>query len=149
MKDIFDTDLRIVSDVKVTLYLFGWRIASRTNAAFTWCRVFRVYGPGEKPNRLFPILHNNLANGSVVEIKHGQVVRDYLHVDSVVTTLFGFVLGNFEKNVVNICSGEDHSIRQVDETSAEEYDALDLLRISENNLPGGIPETISGGPFVN
>ena len=131
---------------KAAVYLFGRQIANRAGVAFTWCRVFGVYGPGEKPNRLFPTLHNNLANRSMVEIKHGQVVRDYSHVDSVVSTLLVFALGESEKSVVNVCSGKGRSVRQIAEAIAEEYDAHDFLRISEKSLPDSIPQTIIGLP---
>lgn len=48
--------------------------------SFAWCRVFFVYGAGEKSARLMPSLINGLLRGETVTCSCASFVRDYVHV---------------------------------------------------------------------
>ena len=55
--------------------------------SFAWCRIFFVYGTGEKPARLMPSLINGLLRNETVTCSCKEFVRDYLHVSDVAYAL--------------------------------------------------------------
>jgi dTDP-6-deoxy-L-talose 4-dehydrogenase (NAD+) len=94
---------------------------------FCWCRLFYLYGEGEKEDRFVPYLRRKLALGEPAELTSGQQVRDYLDVRDAARMIADAALGE-ERGPVNICSGEPKTIRQFAEQIADEYGRRDLLR---------------------
>ncbi len=99
---------------------------------FCWCRVFFVYGSGEKQARLMPSLINGLLKNEIVTCSYDGFVRDYLHVSDVASALC-FCLENNGVNIVNIGSGSkttigmiaDEVIKQVRGTGSVKFKTLD------------------------
>jgi dTDP-6-deoxy-L-talose 4-dehydrogenase (NAD+) len=94
---------------------------------FCWCRLFYLYGEGEKEDRFVPYLRKKLTLGEPAELTSGQQVRDYLDVRDAARMIVDTALGE-ERGPVNICSGEPKTIRQFAEQIADEYGRRDLLR---------------------
>jgi dTDP-6-deoxy-L-talose 4-dehydrogenase (NAD+) len=94
---------------------------------FCWCRLFYLYGEGEKQDRFVPYLRKKLALGEPAKLTSGQQVRDYLDVRDAAHMIVDAALGE-ERGPVNICSGEPKTIRQFAEQIADEYGRRDLLR---------------------
>lgn len=69
-----------------------------------WPRLFFVYGPGERAERLLPAAANALARGKVFHCRDATVRRDYLHVADVAEALTDVVEGSLEE-AVNVGSG--------------------------------------------
>ena len=95
--------------------------------AFAWCRLFYLYGEGEDPRRLVPVLRTKLKAGEPVELTSGTQIRDYLDVRDVARMIVEAALGSVQ-GPVNICSGVPVTIRQLAEQIADEYGRRDLLR---------------------
>ena len=92
-------------------------------------RLFGVYGPGERPWRLLPSLHDRLMRGQSVPLSEGSQVRDYLYVEDAVAGLAALAAaisnGLQASCVVNLCSGIEVTVRKFAETVA---DALGVPR---------------------
>jgi nucleoside-diphosphate-sugar epimerase len=78
-------------------------------------RLFNVFGPGEKPYRLFPSLVQRLSEGQAVPLSKGSQVRDFLYIDdacrvvsNVIEALHGKALAN---GAYNLASGNGMSVR--------------------------------------
>jgi nucleoside-diphosphate-sugar epimerase len=103
------------------------RMLPQHGIAFAWCRLFYLYGEGEKAGRLVTYLRAQLEAGVPAELGSGEQIRDYLNVRDaaamIAETALGSVLGP-----VNICSGAPVTIRQLAERFADEYGRRDLLR---------------------
>ena len=72
--------------------------------AFTWCRLFYLYGEGEDPRRLVPYVRAKLQAGEPAELSSGTQVRDFLDVRDAARIIVDTALGATE-GPVNICSG--------------------------------------------
>lgn len=79
---------------------------------FKWPRIFNLYGPNEKPQRLMPSVINACLRGEDVKVSDCLKFQDYLHVED---TARGIV-DVFEKDIsgaVNICSGKPVQLREI------------------------------------
>jgi UDP-glucose 4-epimerase len=78
-------------------------------------RIFNVYGPGEKGQRLLPSLVHNLSHGQHVPLSAGLQIKDYLHLDDVVEGLCALALTARDRQfqgVLNLSSGSPVSVAQ-------------------------------------
>lgn len=99
---------------------------------FKWPRIFNLYGPAEKPQRLMPSVINSCLKGEDVKVSDCLKFQDYLHVED---TARGIV-EVFESDIqgaVNICSGKPVQLRAIVEKIAE------LTNFKGKILWGAIP----------
>jgi nucleoside-diphosphate-sugar epimerase len=86
--------------------------AQQSGLSLAWARIFFLYGPGERTERLVPAVIRPLLRGEDAACTEGRQVRDFLHVRDVaaalVDTLLSDVIG-----AVNIASGEGIPVRQL------------------------------------
>lgn len=85
---------------------------------FKWPRIFNLYGPAEKPQRLMPSVINSCLKDEDVKVSDCLKFQDYLHVED---TARGIV-SVFESDIqgaVNICSGKPVQLRVIVEKIAE------------------------------
>lgn len=104
----------------------------QNNIDFKWPRIFNLYGPAEKPQRLMPSVINSCLKGEDVKVSDCLKFQDYLHVED---TARGIV-DVFESDIqgaVNICSGKPLQLRTIVEKIAE------LTNFKGNILWGAIP----------
>ena len=104
----------------------------QNNIDFKWPRIFNLYGPAEKPQRLMPSVINSCLKGEDVKVSDCLKFQDYLHVED---TARGIV-DVFESDIqgaVNICSGKPVQLRTIVEKIAE------LTNFKGNILWGAIP----------
>lgn len=104
----------------------------QNNIEFKWPRIFNLYGPAEKPQRLMPSVINSCLKGEDVKVSDCLKFQDYLHVED---TARGIV-DVFEADIqgaVNICSGKPVQLRTIVEKIAQ------LTNFKENILWGAIP----------
>ncbi len=91
-----------------------------------WCRLFYLYGEGEKDGRLVSELHRKLAKGEKIALTSGKQIRDFQDVRNagkqIATAALDKVQGPY-----NICSGAGRSIREIAESIADRYNRRDLL----------------------
>jgi dTDP-6-deoxy-L-talose 4-dehydrogenase (NAD+) len=85
-----------------------------TPFAFTWARLFYVFGEGQSSNSLWPQLKQAVQRGDkIFPMSGGEQLRDYLPVETVAERLVSLALAKVDAGVVNICSGEPVSVRHL------------------------------------
>lgn len=110
--------------------------------AFAWCRLFYLYGEGEHPDRLVPLLHRHLQHNRPVALSDGTLVRDYLEVTQAAQYLVDITLSDFE-GAANLCSGIGVSIKALALAIAKGYGKKDLLQFGARpNKPGEVPHIV-------
>jgi nucleoside-diphosphate-sugar epimerase len=77
-----------------------------------WGRIFFLYGPGEPPERLLPVVTQALLAGRPAKVTEGAQVRDFMHVDDVARA-FVAVLDSDIRGSVNIASGTGVKLRDL------------------------------------
>lgn len=89
-----------------------WRRSRPFN--LTWARLFYVYGKGQAPGSLLPQLEGAIARGDpAFNMSGGEQVRDYLPVDEAAEYLVDLALNRMDNGVVNVCSGQPVSVRDL------------------------------------
>lgn len=89
--------------------------------AFTWARLFYMYGPGQAPNSLLPQLQQAVARGDpIFNMSGGEQLRDYLPVTEIAKYFVQLALHKCDAGVLNICSGKPISVRKLVEGWIEE-----------------------------
>ncbi len=97
---------------KLALGVVAAQRASQLGLAFSWGRIFYVYGPYEDTRRLVPALTLSLLRGEPFKATTGEQVRDYIHVDDIASALVALAVTG-ASGVFNICSGEPSTIRDL------------------------------------
>jgi UDP-glucose 4-epimerase len=94
-------------------------------------RPFVVYGPGQPAGMMIPALMHALARGEAFPMTPAEQTRDFVYIDDVVDALIAAsVIDEAVGGVFNVCSGEEHRIRDVAEAAARLAGAADdALRI--------------------
>ncbi len=103
---------------KNALFHLGRIYCAQNEVRFQWPRIFNLYGPGEKPQRLMPSVILSCLHGEDVRVSSCLKFQDYLHVED---TARGIV-DVFESELfgaVNICSGKPVQLRMIVEKIAE------------------------------
>jgi nucleoside-diphosphate-sugar epimerase len=119
------------------------KLFANANTKFVWCRLFYLYGEGEKPERLWPYIMVNLRDGNLVKISQPDAIRDYLNIKVAATQLVDFLLGPYV-GPVNVCSGIPITIKAFAEKFANECGRSDLLVYEDTNSSYGFPRVIWG-----
>ena len=78
-------------------------------------RLFLVYGPGQKDNRLLPYLIKKLLDGEEVNLSPGNQLRDFCYIDDIVRGIFCCLESkkNINGEIFNLCSSIPISIKDV------------------------------------
>lgn len=113
--------------------------------ALTWARLFYLFGEGEHPARLFPMLHRKLSAGEPVALSSGDKIRDFLDVSEAGRMIAGLVESG-QAGPVNICSGEAVTIREIAEGIADRYGRRDLLTFGTATVHPRDPMAVVGVP---
>jgi dTDP-6-deoxy-L-talose 4-dehydrogenase (NAD+) len=120
---------------------------SAGGTVLSWARLFYLFGEGEHPARLFPMLHRKLAAGEKVELSSGDKLRDFLDVAEAGTMIAGLA-DTRQPGIVNICSGKAVSIREIAEGIADHYGRRDLLTFGTATVHPRDPMAVVGVPNV-
>lgn len=145
-----DTPLKpesLYGATKASTYLSLSAYFSSTNTAFSWCRLFYLYGDGEDQSRLYSYIINKLEMGHIAELSSGNQIRDYMKVDDAAQKIIKILLGEYS-GAQNICTGTGVSVREFCELVAAQYGRKDLLRFGmrQDNLID--PICVIGKPTV-
>jgi nucleoside-diphosphate-sugar epimerase len=103
-----------------------------------WGRIFFLYGPHERPERLVPMVIRSLLRNEPARCSHGNQVRDFLHVQDVASA-FVALLNSPVTGPVNIASGQAVRLKDLIYAIAAKIDQTQLVRL------GAIP-TLSDEP---
>lgn len=83
-----------------------------TPFAFTWARLFYMYGEGQAPSSLYSQLRRALGEGAKsFPMSGGEQLRDFLPVHEVAGHLVELSLAAADLGIVNVCSGRPRSVR--------------------------------------
>ncbi|RCK21227.1 NAD-dependent epimerase/dehydratase family protein [Thalassospira lucentensis] len=110
-------------------------------ASIAWGRLFLLCGPHENPGRFVPAITNALLDDQSAKMSSGNQVRDFMHVADAGEAFAQVFEHNDFKGIVNIASGEGHSLLSV----------ANLLRtiIGRGGLaPGSMPDRPDDPPFL-
>ena len=126
---------------KHALHLVASAYAREMGLSLAWGRLFFLYGPDEKPQRLAPSVINSLLRGQPTSCRHGQFRRDFLHVQDAAGALAA-LLDCDVTGPVNIASGRAVTLEDLVGHIADALGRRQLLEIRHE--PGGRdePETI-------
>ena len=122
----------LYGESKNSVYKIAKTFCKQHDMNFKWPRIFNLYGPNEKPQRLMPSVINSCLKGEDVKVSDCLKFQDYLHVED---TARGIV-EVFESEIqgaVNICSGKPVQLRYIVNKIAE------LTNFKGNILWGAIP----------
>lgn len=79
-----------------------------------WIRLFYMYGKGQNSNSLFSQLDKALANNDeMFNMSGGEQLRDYLPVETVAAYTVKIAMQNEVEGIINCCSGQPISIKQL------------------------------------
>jgi nucleoside-diphosphate-sugar epimerase len=88
----------------------------------TWARLFYLYGEGQREASLFGQMERAAARGDkTFQLSGGEQQRDYLHVAEAARLLIELTLSGQSDGVVNVCSGEPISIRDLTKAWVVEF----------------------------
>ena len=111
--------------------------------SFAWCRLFYLFGEGERDDRLVPTVRRNLEQGIPVALSGGTQVRDYLDVREAGRMIADVAL-SAHCGPVNICSEQGITVRALVEGIADEYGRRDLLRFGARPMNSFDPPSVVG-----
>ena len=139
-----DTPLRPLTpyaEAKVFTFLALSHWLERHGVEFAWCRLFYLYGDGERQQRLLPYLRSRLQAGLLAELSSGKQIRDFLDVQDAAKLIVEITLGRHQ-GPLNISSGVPITVREFAEKVADEYGRRDLLRF------GVKPDPLNDAPCI-
>lgn len=126
------TNPSLYGQCKASLYNMSKVFCKQANMDFKWARIFNLYGPYEKKNRLMPAVICSILNNEDVKVSTCTKIQDYLHVFDTASAIVKL----FESKVqgaVNISSGTPLKLKVVVEKIAE------LMNYQGKILYGAIP----------
>jgi nucleoside-diphosphate-sugar epimerase len=89
-------------------------LKEKFNFSLKWVRLFYMYGEGQTPKSILPLLEKALANGDeVFNMSEGMQVRDYLPVSAVSENIIIFALQKKEEGIINCCSNKPITIKEL------------------------------------
>lgn len=115
--------------------------ASTTEVSWAWGRIFNIFGPYEKPQRLVPTVIRTLLAGKVLPFDDGLVFRDFLHVKDA-GDAFAALFASEVQGPVNIASGMPTSIRDLVLMIANYLGATERVAFGAVPAQPGLPETV-------
>ncbi len=118
---------------KVSTYYILLNLLKFSNTKFLWCRLFYLYGDGEKSGRLVPYIINNLKKNKYVELKTPNNIIDYLDVEKAAEQIIRASLSDQEGSI-NICSGIGISVREFALSLALNYKKTHLIKEFINTI---------------
>jgi nucleoside-diphosphate-sugar epimerase len=108
---------------------------------FVWGRVFLLYGPHERPERLVSSVILSLLKGVEARCSHGEQIRDFLHIEDAAGAFVALLDSSIE-GAVNIGSGTPVSIRETVTLIADALGMHDRVRF------GAIPPPANDPPIL-
>ena len=103
-------------------------LAAEFGISWNWIRLFFLYGEGQNPKSLLPLLEAAIARGDAeFPMSGGEQLRDYLPVETVAEYVCRIALSSVD-GVVNCCSGEMISVRRLVEDKVAELGSDIVLK---------------------
>ncbi|PLX66992.1 MAG: epimerase [Denitrovibrio sp.] len=112
------------SIAKDTLRRYIEQLNKSFSFEYIWLRLFYMYGPNQPERSLFPSLDRAIANNEKsFNLSGGEQIRDYLHITKMAETITSIaLLPNYTNEVINCCSGDSISLRNLIEEYLNDID---------------------------
>lgn len=82
--------------------------------SFKWVRLFYMYGKGQNPNSIIPLLETALKNkDKEFKMSFGEQIRDYLPVTVVSENIIKFAFQSYIEGIINCSSNKAITIKQL------------------------------------
>ena len=113
--------------------------------AFTWARLFYMYGDGQPATSLYPQLIAAGERGDVrFRMSPGDQLRDFLPASAVAKYLVSLALDTSGAGIVNVCSGQPTSVRALAEKWIKQRDWNMTLELGHYPYPDYEPMAFWG-----
>ncbi|PWL75885.1 hypothetical protein DBY21_07275 [Candidatus Gastranaerophilales bacterium] len=122
----------LYGESKNSIYKIASVYCKQNGIEFKWPRIFNLYGPAEKSQRLMPSVINSCLKGEDVKVSDCLKFQDYLHVKDTACGIVDVFESDIE-GAVNICSGKPVQLRAIVEKIAQ------LTNFKGKILWGAIP----------
>ena len=106
-----------------------------------WARLFFLYGPHERPQRLIASVIQSLLRGEATRCSHGRQLRDYLFTLDAATALVE-VLDSKVGGVINVASGEPTRLADLIRRTARRLGREDLVELGAIPVPADDPPLV-------
>jgi nucleoside-diphosphate-sugar epimerase len=126
---------------KLALYNVGSAFGRERGLSTASGRVFFLYGPGERPERLVPSIVRSLLLHETLRCTPGDQVRDFYYVEDAAGA-FVALLDSEVSGAVNVASGEGTTIRGLAGRIAEKLGRAELIQW------GAIPTPATDPPVL-
>jgi len=126
---------------KHAVWLMAEQFARRRAWSAATPRIFQVYGPGERSERLVPTVIADLLAGRRCSLTSGDQRRDFLHVEDVADAIWAVAASDIE-GAVNIASGVPTPVGDVAREIARQLARPDLLSL------GALPASADNPPWL-
>ncbi|MBE6421288.1 MAG: NAD(P)-dependent oxidoreductase [Elusimicrobium sp.] len=118
-EDMTPTDPRTMyGNSKNAIFNIAKVFCKQNNIEFKWPRIFNLYGPNEKPQRLMPSVILSCLKGEDVKVSDCLKFQDYLHVEDTASGIVTVFESNLQ-GAVNICSAKPVQLRYIVEKIAQ------------------------------
>ena len=119
LEDETPTDPRtLYGNSKNAIFNIAKVYCKQNGCKFKWPRIFNLYGPNEKPQRLMPSVINSCLKGEDVKVSDCLKFQDYLQVEDTARGIVA-VFENDIEGAVNICSGKPVQLKYIVNKIAE------------------------------
>jgi nucleoside-diphosphate-sugar epimerase len=124
---------------KLAAQLILGQLASESDMEIAWLRLFYLYGPFEKQQRLVSSVICSLLKNQTVNTTAGEQIRDYLYIEDVATAIWAVAQSKL-CGPVNIGSGQPVSIKEIVSQIGAILDRSNLISLGA--LPYGANESM-------
>ena len=130
---------------KDTLRRFLEELSKLYKFQFKWIRLFYLYGKGQSSKSIIPQLDMALDNNQEeFNMSKGDQLRDYLPVNKAAEYIVKISLQNKINGIINCCSGEPISIRDLVENYLKKINKTIRLNLGYYNYPDYEPMAFWG-----
>jgi nucleoside-diphosphate-sugar epimerase len=126
---------------KHALRIIAEPFAQETGLSLAWGRVFFVFGPHERAERLGGSVARSLVLGERARCSHGRQVRDFLYSEDLADAFVALLRSPVE-GPVNLASGTPVPVRELVQSLAEAAGRGDLIELGALPSAAGEPSEL-------
>ncbi|MBA2525968.1 MAG: NAD(P)-dependent oxidoreductase [Pyrinomonadaceae bacterium] len=101
--------------------------AEQSGMSAAWGRIFFLYGPHERPERVVSSVIRSLMRGEPARCSHGNQIRDFLYVQDVADA-FVALLSSDVSGPINFASGSPIAVKEIIQNIAEKLGRPELVQ---------------------
>jgi nucleoside-diphosphate-sugar epimerase len=133
----------LYASTKVAAYNVLIHLFENTKTNFLWCRLFYLYGEGEKKERLVPYIVRNLIANKNVELTSAEEIKDYMDVEDAAREIVKATISK-RTGPINICTGIGISVYDLAISLAKKVNKSHLIKIGKKDKKNTNPKRVVG-----